>query len=103
LGDIEMKHRFAKSTLVLTALAGFASTLPAKSNDWAEPMKLCAANPNCRQEMPNRTRVGAIHFTIHQANSIISIRCEDNGDCRRVFPRGASSSISSLTDLFAVK
>jgi hypothetical protein len=96
-----MKLRFATSTLVFTAFAFFASTLTAKSNDFAEPIKLCAANPKCKQELPNPSGTGAAHFVIRQANSVISIRCEDSRDCRRVYPRGASSSITNLTDIFA--
>ena len=96
-----MKHCFTKSTLVLTAFAVFASTLPAKSNDWAELTKLCQAKPNCKQELPNPSGTGAAHFVIRHADSVISVRCEDIRDCRRVYPRGASSSIANLADFFA--
>jgi hypothetical protein len=96
-----MEHCSSKFTLVLTAIALFASTATAKSNDWAEPIKLCAANPKCKQEMPNPSGTGATHFVIRQANSVISIRCEDNRECRRVYPRGSSSAIANLTDIFA--
>jgi hypothetical protein len=101
MGEVEMKNCFAKSTLVLTAFAVFAPTMSAKSNDWAEPLKLCAANPNCKQQLPNPSGTGAAHFVIRQANSVISIRCEENRDCRRVYPRGASSIIGNLTDIFS--
>jgi hypothetical protein len=100
-----MKLTFAKSAIIICALLSSAEGFAASSNHWIDPVKLCKANPNCKHELPGSAAAGsgASHFIIRKFNSEIYVRCEDNGNCRRMFPRGSSEPIDNLTALFAAE
>jgi hypothetical protein len=105
-GESEMKFALAQSALIMGAIAGaLVSSVDvsnASSNHWVDPVKLCAANPNCKQDLSNSAskHQGISHFVIRKFNGIISVRCVDSRDCRRMFPRGNSEPVTDLTSLF---
>lgn len=96
-----MKLALVTTTFIICAFAAPLLSYAASSNTLAEPQRLCAANPDCKQELPDAS--GAVLFKIQRTGTIVSVRCEENGGCRRLYPRGPSPSVVNLTDLFTGK
>jgi hypothetical protein len=57
----------------------------------------CKANPGCSHEQPDAA--GAVLFKIYQKNHAKYIRCQKDGICMMVLPRGKNSKISDVTAL----
>ena len=104
-----MKLALAQSALIIAALTGvIISSVQfshASSNHWVDPVKLCAANPNCKQDLSRSAskHQGISHFVIRKFNGLISVRCMDSRDCHRMYPRGNSEPVTDLTRLFGAK
>ena len=95
-----MKNTFIHPAMFALAVSASVFTSTAKATDFTELAKLCAANPNCRQEQSVLAETGIAHFFIRKANSVVSVRCDDDLSCRRVFPRGSTGPITDLEALF---
>jgi hypothetical protein len=100
MGEIHMRTKFIHSAVFAIAVTASVFATTAKAGDFAKLAKLCAANPNCRQEQPVSTANGTAYFFIRKANSVVSVRCEENKGCKRVFPRGSSGPITDIEALF---
>jgi hypothetical protein len=96
-----MKLTITNSALLVFVWSAAVFSSVARSDEPVALQSLCATNPNCQQEMPDAT--GAVLFRIHITGSVVSVRCNGAGECRRMYPRGSSAPITDLIALFAVK
>jgi len=96
-----MKLTVTNWALLVSVWSAAVFSSSARSDEPVAMQPLCAANPNCQQEMPDAT--GAVLFRIHTTDSVVSVRCNRAGECRRMYPRGSSTPITDPIALFAVK
>jgi hypothetical protein len=59
-------------------------------------MTLCGVNPNCSHQGPNAD--GGVLFNIREETMVKHVRCQSDGSCVRVMPRGR---LFMVTDIVA--
>ena len=90
---------FRAATLAL--LVGTLAAAPALSDALAEPTALCAANPDCSRHPSDES--GGVLFKIRGNGGVKIVRCEADGNCARMYPKGRVVGISDLKAVFAAK
>jgi hypothetical protein len=96
-----MKNTKFYTALLICTASALVFTNAAKSSNLAQPIELCAANPNCKQQKPDAT--GRVLFTIKRTHLTVSVRCEPDGTCWRMFPKRSTQLRENLALIFTAE
>lgn len=87
--------------LLACALGSTLFATSAKSDELASAMALCKANPHCAPS--GEYESGGLRFIIRAAGGVQYIRCETDGRCLKLYPRGSGRVVNDKVKLFAAQ
>lgn len=96
-----MHKTFVYSTLLAFVIGSTAMTTTAKSDELAQTVRLCEANPSCAHQPPDMT--GVRLFKLRTNGMTISVRCAPDGSCWRMYPKRGAVPVTNMTNLLAAK
>lgn len=81
----------AMSAIII--LSGVASA-EAPNEKVSALMTLCAVNPNCSHGVPDAA--GGVLFNIRERTLVKHVRCQSDGSCMMVMPRGKRFVVTDI-------